>query len=70
MIGALMAGAQEQGLRGCLQRVRLMGQLKEFLVWESCSSEKRRVCLLPGHVGHMRAGHSGSLKPLGVLDFI
>ena len=29
----------EQGLRGCLQRVRLMGQLKEVLVWESSEEE-------------------------------
>ena len=63
MIGALMVGAQEQGLRGCLQRVRLMGQLKEVLVWES--SEKRRACLPPGHVWYMRARHSGSLKLCG-----
>lgn len=47
MIRALMAGAREQGLRGRLQRVRLMGPLKEVLVWESCSSEKRRACLPP-----------------------
>lgn len=44
MIGALMADAQNRASEPRLQRVRLMGQLKECLVWESCLSERRRTC--------------------------